>query len=139
MMLSSYSRGSSRSSRRSRPRSLLVLSLVCFLCRCHLLRADSPEKSSVAVIGAGIGGSTAAYFLREALGDEVEIVVFDSASKAGGRTDVSRYTPATSCTAVGDVVMRCCGGRLLCLATRPSAHTVTGCDCFMLPSCCACA
>ena len=44
---------------------------------------------SVAVIGAGIGGSTASYFLREALGDAVGIVVFDSASKPGGRTDVS--------------------------------------------------
>ncbi|CAM9810990.1 unnamed protein product, partial [Laminaria digitata] len=97
MMLSSYSRGSSGSSSSSSsvPRSLLVLSLVCFLCRCHLLRADSPEKSSVAVIGAGIGGSTAAYFLREALGDEVEIVVFDSANKAGGRTDHFAYDGRT--------------------------------------------
>lgn len=84
MLSSSYSSSSS-----SRPRSLLVFSLVCLLCRCHLLRAEGPDKSSVAVIGAGIGGSTASYFLREALGDEVEIVVFDSASKAGGRTDVS--------------------------------------------------
>lgn len=84
---------SSRSSS-SRPRSSLVFFLLCLLCRCHLLRADSPDKLSVAVIGAGIGGATASYFLREALGDEVEIAVFDSASKAGGRTDVSSYESA---------------------------------------------
>lgn len=33
------------------------------------------DKSSVAIIGAGIGGSTAAYFLRQELGDSIEIHV----------------------------------------------------------------
>lgn len=61
---------------------------------CHMLLAEGQEKVSVAVIGAGIGGSAASYFLREALDDDLQtkIVVFDSATKIGGRTAVSRGT-----------------------------------------------
>lgn len=49
------------------------------------------NRVSVAVIGAGIGGSAASHFLREALDEELQakIVVFDAAEKVGGRTDVS--------------------------------------------------
>lgn len=49
------------------------------------------KKVSVAVIGAGIGGSTASHFLREALDEDFQakIVVFEGAMAAGGRTDVS--------------------------------------------------
>lgn len=97
--LSSYSS-------RSRSISLLVFSLVCII---HLLRADGPGKSSVAVIGAGIGGSAASYFLREALGEEVEIMVFDSASKAGGRTDVSSYQYHSSVSYDQMLLLLCCG------------------------------
>ncbi|CAN0406556.1 unnamed protein product, partial [Ectocarpus sp. 13 AM-2016] len=61
---------------------------------CHLLLAEGKEKVSIAVIGSGIGGSAASYFLREALDDNLQtkIVVFDSATKIGGRTAVSRAT-----------------------------------------------
>ncbi|CAM9836726.1 unnamed protein product [Sphacelaria rigidula] len=45
-------------------------------------------KPRVAVVGAGIGGSSAAFFLRESVGEDVDIVVFDKAEKPGGRTDV---------------------------------------------------
>lgn len=34
---------------------------------------QSSGKSSVAIVGAGIGGSTAAYFLRQELGDSIDI------------------------------------------------------------------
>ncbi|CBJ27907.1 conserved unknown protein [Ectocarpus siliculosus] len=55
---------------------------------CHLLLTEGQEKVSIAVIGSGIGGSAASYFLREALDDDLhtKIVVFDSATKIGGRT-----------------------------------------------------
>lgn len=53
------------------------------------LAKDNVERPSVAIVGAGIGGSAASHFLRELLGDDAEIVVFESAAKAGGRTDVS--------------------------------------------------
>lgn len=62
-------------------------------------------QPSVAVIGAGIGGSTASYFLRELLGNEVEIVVFDTALKAGGRTDVSLTRAMICCCVVTDEVV----------------------------------
>ncbi|CAM9405134.1 unnamed protein product [Pylaiella littoralis] len=57
-----------------------------------LVQADgrrSSDKVSVAVIGAGIGGSAASYFLRDALDEhfQAKIVVFDAAEKVGGRTD----------------------------------------------------
>ncbi|CAM9224873.1 unnamed protein product, partial [Choristocarpus tenellus] len=42
---------------------------------------------SVAVVGAGIGGSTASFFLREHLGENVNIIVFEESEKPGGRTD----------------------------------------------------
>lgn len=63
---------------------------------CGVLAAANPtgdkKHVSVAVIGAGIGGSAASHFLREALDEDFQakIVVFEGATKAGGRTDVSR-------------------------------------------------
>lgn len=50
------------------------------------------KKVSVAVIGAGIGGSAASHFLREALDEDFQarIVVFEGAMAVGGRTDVSQ-------------------------------------------------
>lgn len=63
---------------------------------CGVLVVANPtgdiKKVSVAVIGAGIGGSTASHFLREALDQDFQakIVVFEGAMAAGGRTDVSQ-------------------------------------------------
>lgn len=75
--------------RKRRSRGSLFAILACFLCWRHLPRVGGQKPShSVAVIGAGIGGSTASYNLRELLGDGAEIVVFERAVKAGGRTDV---------------------------------------------------
>lgn len=51
------------------------------------------SKLSVAVVGAGIGGSSASFFLRELVGEDVDIVVFDEADKPGGRTDVRAVLP----------------------------------------------
>ncbi len=44
-----------------------------------------PEGFRVVVIGAGIAGSTAAYFVRRALGDGVRIVVHEKNDRVGGR------------------------------------------------------
>ncbi|ASU79490.1 protoporphyrinogen oxidase [Actinopolyspora erythraea] len=41
--------------------------------------------SRVAVIGGGVAGMTAAYRLRELLGEHAEILVFDQAERAGGK------------------------------------------------------
>ncbi|CAM9195491.1 unnamed protein product, partial [Hapterophycus canaliculatus] len=54
----------------------------------QLAVVEGREKVSIAVVGSGIGGSTASHFLRESLDEDfqTEIVVFDSASMVGGRT-----------------------------------------------------
>lgn len=39
----------------------------------------------VGIIGAGIAGAAASYFLRKEFGDQVEIVVFEGSSRIGGR------------------------------------------------------
>lgn len=71
-------------------RSLSVKTLL-FLGFCHVGRrglASAPElrepPKKIAVIGAGIGGTSAAYFLRQEFGSGVKIDVFESGT-VGGR------------------------------------------------------
>ena len=45
---------------------------------------------SVAVVGAGVGGCSSAYFLRRLYGDELELHVFEKAV-VGGRTDLIEF------------------------------------------------
>jgi prenylcysteine oxidase / farnesylcysteine lyase len=42
-------------------------------------------KLKVGIIGSGISGSSAAYFLHKSLGDNVEIAVYEKESRVGGR------------------------------------------------------
>lgn len=63
----------------------LKLSVVFLLCCVGSSRtSERSEKARVAVIGGGIGGSTAAYFLREELGDDAEILLYEK-DRIGGR------------------------------------------------------
>lgn len=71
-------------------RCFLAPLLGCVIYGKHVTFAkEHVERPNVAIVGAGIGGSAASHFLRELLGDEAGIVVFERAAKAGGRTDVS--------------------------------------------------
>lgn len=45
----------------------------------------SDKISSVCIVGGGIGGSSASYFLRDKLGDDCEIVLFEKNDALGGR------------------------------------------------------
>jgi hypothetical protein len=45
----------------------------------------------VAVIGAGVGGAFATFNLRKELGDDVQLDVFDSTSRVGGRAKSFLY------------------------------------------------
>ena len=45
----------------------------------------SPLTPRIAIIGAGLAGSSAAYFLREIFGDDLALVVFEQAPQVGGR------------------------------------------------------
>ncbi|CAM9181548.1 unnamed protein product [Discosporangium mesarthrocarpum] len=60
----------------------------------HVAGVVAQRYDSVAVVGAGIGGSTASYFLKEQ-GSGVEITVFEASERAGGRTDVFVYDGVT--------------------------------------------
>ncbi len=49
------------------------------------MSSHASTRSRVGIIGAGIAGSSAAYFVRQELGPEVEVVVFEQAEDVGGR------------------------------------------------------
>lgn len=53
-----------------------------------LSQQNSKDGLKVAVIGSGIGGSSAAYFTRELLGANARIDVFEKDTKVGGRMAV---------------------------------------------------
>lgn len=48
-----------------------------------------PQVPHVAVIGGGVAGLAAAYFLRRAAGDRLRVTVFEGASEVGGKLRVS--------------------------------------------------
>lgn len=57
--------------------------------------AQPPQH--IAIIGAGIGGSASAYYLRQLLGEAVTITVFESSDvRVGGRVEHVLFTNTTS-------------------------------------------
>lgn len=50
--------------------------------------ASRTRRSKVAIVGAGVGGCTAAYYLRDQSGSDVDIRVFSQDGRVGGRTAV---------------------------------------------------
>ena len=58
--------------------------------RRQLRSALGQGQLRVAVVGAGVGGSSAAYFLRQLCGDQLDLHVFEKAV-IGGRTDVIQF------------------------------------------------
>ena len=44
---------------------------------------DGPRK--IGIIGAGIGGTSAAFYLRENFGPDVDIYIFEEGQNVGGR------------------------------------------------------
>jgi len=65
----------------------------------HNLFGHNPR---IAIVGAGAGGSSTALHLRECLGAEADIEVFERASKAGGRVQSLEF--GTSHNEVGGAV-----------------------------------
>lgn len=60
---------------------LQLAALLCaLLC---LVGASKGER--VAIVGAGIGGCASAYFLRQDVGDGIELTVVERQSHVGGR------------------------------------------------------
>ena len=62
---------------------MIILSTVFGLSRTN--EPANTKKPRVAVVGGGVGGTTAAFFLREELGEDVDITLYEQA-KIGGRT-----------------------------------------------------
>ena len=54
------------------------------------------KQRKVAVVGAGVGGASAAYFLKELLGDSVSIHVFEK-GPSGGRVQTFRFGDKVRC------------------------------------------
>ena len=66
----------------------VVCALLCWLALGDSTFEETPldhKLSRVAILGGGIGGSSAAYFLKELLQDQVEIFVFERSDRVGGR------------------------------------------------------
>lgn len=54
---------------------------------------DRLGRRRVAVIGGGLGGLSAAFFLHERLGDAIEIELFERSSRLGGIVQTDRRVP----------------------------------------------
>ena len=49
--------------------------------------AEQTSNPSIAIIGAGIGGSSCSHFIRELFGSQASIDVFEASNRIGGRLD----------------------------------------------------
>ena len=95
-----YHQGSQRKMLSLKGRRVLLAGCVSLIagakCFTHSKAADPEPKVSgsspgrVAVVGAGVGGCTAAYFLRQLGGDTLDVHVFEK-DTVGGRTDVIEF------------------------------------------------
>ncbi|XP_051956648.1 prenylcysteine oxidase-like [Xyrauchen texanus] len=67
----------------------VVLAFVHILADSDLAKFDGAAPSKIAVVGAGIGGTATAHFLRQHFGPEVRIDVFEKGSVGGRLATVS--------------------------------------------------
>lgn len=58
----------------------------------YVCAAERSSKPSIAIIGAGIGGSSASHFVRELFGQQATIDVFEASDRIGGRLDTTEIT-----------------------------------------------
>ncbi|RMX61282.1 hypothetical protein pdam_00007363 [Pocillopora damicornis] len=64
---------------------LLIPALFLDRQRCTVSAAEKNAKPNIAIIGAGIGGSSAAHFIRQLFGPEATIDVYEASDRIGGR------------------------------------------------------
>lgn len=56
---------------------------------------ERKEKARVGIIGAGIAGSFTAFFLKEAFGDQVDLIIFEKEERVGGRVNEAHFRGLT--------------------------------------------
>lgn len=76
----------------------MVYHLVLFSCvllvssaSCELGPLEGNQKSSIAIIGAGVGGSTAAWFIREQLGADVHIDMYVALERLASNLEICKH------------------------------------------------
>ena len=68
--------------------SIFLIPTLFFARQQSVFAAERRSKPiNIAVIGAGIGGSSSSHFLRELFGPEATIDVFEASDRVGGRLD----------------------------------------------------
>jgi len=67
--------------------SIFLFPTLFFARQRSVFAAERRLKPNIAVIGAGIGGSSSSHFLRELFGSEATIDVFEASDRIGGRLD----------------------------------------------------
>ena len=65
----------------------VMLLLVLFVRGYRPAEGTEPDSNvvNIAIVGAGIGGSSCSYFIRELFGAEANIDVFEASNRIGGR------------------------------------------------------
>eukprot|EP00899_Mesostigma_viride_P003807 jgi/Mesvir1/13427/Mv16504-RA.5 len=69
-------------------------------------RAASTPKKSIAIVGSGISGSSAAFFIKELFDDDAEIHIFEKNDYAGGRMKSTQFGPDTAVELGASVIHR---------------------------------
>ena len=64
----------------------------------------SEQRHRACIIGAGIGGASTAHFLRE-LEPDVELIVIEQSSRAGGRLDTTAFGPSRRIVETGGAIV----------------------------------
>jgi len=67
--------------------SIFIIPTLFFARQRSVFAAERRSKPNMAIIGAGIGGSSSSHFLRELFGSEGTIDVFEASDRIGGRLD----------------------------------------------------
>eukprot|EP01084_Bolivina_argentea_P285442 489501_1 len=75
----------------------LKLSWLCFcIILCCLVHGREEPGPNIAVIGAGVGGSSFSYYIRELLPHGTNITVYEAAKEVGGRVNSFSFADSNS-------------------------------------------
>ena len=67
--------------------SILLIPTLFFTRHRQVSAVERNSNANIAIIGAGIGGSSCSHFIRELFGSQATIDVFEATDRIGGRLD----------------------------------------------------